>query len=121
MPVRVYVLVRGLSVIRTCGPDPGIVKPRKPLVCLFSAEVAKSFEARSRTKGGARMVCELLLSSVWLLFVVFWVETISVWLFLCLFYQDRAFYHWGDGVFADDPGQMLYMLSRVERSEHTQT
>ncbi|KAK3561343.1 hypothetical protein QTP86_030648 [Hemibagrus guttatus] len=59
-----------------------------------------------------RMVCELLLSSVWLLFVVFWVETISVWLFLCLFYQDRAFYHWGDGVFADDPGQMLYMLSR---------
>ncbi|KAK3531351.1 hypothetical protein QTP70_018154 [Hemibagrus guttatus] len=58
------------------------------------------------------MVCELLLSSVWLLFVVFWVETISVWLFLCLFYQDRAFYHWGDGVFADDPGQMLYMLSR---------
>ncbi|KAF7699709.1 hypothetical protein HF521_002667 [Silurus meridionalis] len=68
-----------------------------------------------------RMVCELLLSSVWLLFVVFWVETISVWLFLCLFYQDRAFYHWGDGVFADDPGQMLYMLSRSDRSIHTQT
>jgi len=67
------------------------------------------------------MVCELLLSSVWFLFVIFWMETISVWLFLCFFYQDRAFYHWGDGVFADDPGQMLYMLTRVDRSGEMQT
>lgn len=46
---------------------------------------------------GLRMVCELLLSSVWFLFVIFWLETISVWLFLCLYYQDRVFYHWGSG------------------------
>ncbi|KAG9342055.1 hypothetical protein JZ751_017051 [Albula glossodonta] len=68
------------------------------------------------------MVCELfLLSSVWFLFVIFWMETISVWLFLCNFYQDRAFYHWGDGVFADDPGHMLYMLGRVDGSGRIQT
>ncbi|KAJ7995547.1 hypothetical protein DPEC_G00245720 [Dallia pectoralis] len=68
-----------------------------------------------------RMVCELLLSSLWFLFVIFWVETISVWLFLCIFYQDRTFYHWGDGAFADDPGQMLYMLSRADPSVQMQT
>lgn len=44
-----------------------------------------------------RMVCELLLSCVWFLFVIFWLESISVWLFLCLYYQDRVFYHWGSG------------------------
>ncbi|XP_073178421.1 protein YIF1B isoform X3 [Lepidochelys kempii] len=44
-----------------------------------------------------RMACELfLLSSLWFLFVIFWMETISLWLFLCNFYQDRAFYHWGE-------------------------
>ncbi|KAG7243150.1 hypothetical protein INR49_016525 [Caranx melampygus] len=43
------------------------------------------------------MLCEVLLSSLWFLFVIFWVETISVWLFLSMFYQDIAFYHWGDG------------------------
>ncbi|MCI4385601.1 hypothetical protein PGIGA_G00052410 [Pangasianodon gigas] len=86
---------------------------RKPLL--------HSIGSREYNEEIIRMVCELLLSSVWLLFVVFWVETISVWLFLCLFYQDRAFYHWGDGVFADDPGQMIYMLSRSDRSVHTQT
>ncbi|KAK6295976.1 hypothetical protein J4Q44_G00336890 [Coregonus suidteri] len=72
-------------------------------------------------KRSPRMVCELLVSSLWFLFVIFWVETISVWLFLCIFYQDQAFYHWGDGVFADDPGQMLYMLSRVDPAGQMQT
>ncbi|KAJ8256604.1 hypothetical protein COCON_G00187560 [Conger conger] len=68
------------------------------------------------------MVCELfLLTSIWFLFVIFWMETISVWLFLCNFYQDRAFYHWGDGVFADDPGHMLYMLGRVDGSGQMHT
>ncbi|KAF7669249.1 hypothetical protein LDENG_00209300 [Lucifuga dentata] len=62
----------------------------------------------------SRMLCEVLLSSLWFLFVIFWVETISVWLFLCMFYQDRVFYHWGDGEFLDDPGQMIYMLNRVD-------
>ncbi|KAG5269462.1 hypothetical protein AALO_G00202300 [Alosa alosa] len=76
---------------------------------------------KRRIRLTVRMVCELLLSSVWFLFVIFWMETISVWLFLCFFYQDRAFYHWGDGVFADDPGQMLYMLTRVDRSGEMQT
>lgn len=67
------------------------------------------------------MVCELLLSSVWFLFVIFWLETISVWLFLCLYYQDRVFYHWGSGGFADDPDQLLYVLSRIDLSTHMQT
>ncbi|KAG1944184.1 hypothetical protein R3I93_003841 [Phoxinus phoxinus] len=67
------------------------------------------------------MVCELLLSSVWFLFVIFWLETISVWLFLCLYYQDRVFYHWGSGEFADDPDQFLYVLSRIDLSAHMQT
>ncbi|KAJ8369175.1 hypothetical protein SKAU_G00092030 [Synaphobranchus kaupii] len=72
--------------------------------------------------GRPMMVCELfLLTSVWFLFVIFWMETISVWLFLCNFYQDRAFYHWGDGVFADDPGHMLYMLGRVDESGRMHT
>lgn len=65
------------------------------------------------------MLCEVLLSTLWFLFVIFWVETISVWLFLSMFYQDRAFYHWGDGVYTDDPGQMIYLLSRVDI--HVQT
>ncbi|KAF4104522.1 hypothetical protein G5714_015509 [Onychostoma macrolepis] len=70
---------------------------------------------------GVRMVCELLLSSLWFLFVVFWLESISVWLFLCLYYQDRVFYHWGSGEFADDPDQLLYVLSRIDLSAHMQT
>ncbi|KAJ1108187.1 hypothetical protein NDU88_005569, partial [Pleurodeles waltl] len=59
----------------------------------------------------ATMACELfLLSSIWFLFVIFWMETISVWLFLCNFYQDRAFYHWGERIFVNDPGHMLYVF-----------
>lgn len=74
------------------------------------------------TSGRPMMVCELfLLTSIWFLFVIFWMETISVWLFLCNFYQDRAFYHWGDGVFADDPGHMLYMLGSMEGSDQAHT
>ncbi|KAM7134072.1 uncharacterized protein RBU57_017695 [Macrochelys suwanniensis] len=57
------------------------------------------------------MACELfLLSSLWVLFVIFWMETISLWFFLCNFYQDRAFYHWGERVFVSDPGHMLYVF-----------
>ncbi|MEQ2307755.1 hypothetical protein AMECASPLE_021458 [Ameca splendens] len=66
------------------------------------------------------MLCEILLSSLWFLFVIFWAETISVWLFLSIFYQDQAFYHWGDGVFADDPGEIIYMLSRADNSAETE-
>ncbi|KAJ8280678.1 hypothetical protein GJAV_G00057680 [Gymnothorax javanicus] len=74
------------------------------------------------TSGRPMMVCELfLLTSIWFLFVIFWMETISVWLFLCNFYQDRAFYHWGDGVFADDPGHMLYMLGSMDGSGQAHT
>ncbi|KAL3057535.1 hypothetical protein OYC64_007908 [Pagothenia borchgrevinki] len=66
------------------------------------------------------MLCEVLLSSLWFLFVIFWVETIGVWLFLSMFYQDRAFYYWGDGVFADDPGQMINMFSRADNDMQTE-
>ncbi|XP_053865752.1 protein YIF1B isoform X3 [Malaclemys terrapin pileata] len=60
-----------------------------------------------------RMACELfLLSSLWFLFVIFWMETISLWFFLCNFYQDRVFYHWGERVFVSDPGHMLYIFVR---------
>lgn len=64
------------------------------------------------------MLCELLFSSLWFLFVIFWVETISVWLFLSMFYQDRALYNWGEGGFTDDSGEMAYMLQRID--EHIQ-
>ncbi|KAG9472986.1 hypothetical protein GDO78_015614 [Eleutherodactylus coqui] len=43
------------------------------------------------------MVCEFfLLSSIWFVVVIFWMETISMWLFLCHLFQDRAMYQWGD-------------------------
>ncbi|KAM7399156.1 hypothetical protein PAMP_018444 [Pampus punctatissimus] len=54
----------------------------------------------------SRMLCEVLLSSLWFIFVFFWVETISVWLFLSMYYQDQAFYHWGDGVDTHIPREM---------------
>ncbi|KAM9113278.1 uncharacterized protein ACDP82_020030 isoform 1-T3 [Pangshura tecta] len=57
------------------------------------------------------MACELfLLSSLWFLFLIFWMETISLWLFLCNFYQDRTFYQWGERVLVSDPGHLLYIF-----------
>ncbi|XP_075771632.1 protein YIF1B isoform X2 [Pelodiscus sinensis] len=60
-----------------------------------------------------RMACELfLLSSLWFLFLIFWMETISLWLFLCTVSQARAFHHWGGRVLVSDPSHVLYVLVR---------
>ncbi|TRY58074.1 hypothetical protein DNTS_022715 [Danionella cerebrum] len=58
------------------------------------------------------MVCDLVLSSVWLLFLIFWLESISVWLFLCLCFQDRTvLLPWGSGDSFGDSEHFLYLLS----------
>ncbi|MEE6491191.1 hypothetical protein FKM82_016122 [Ascaphus truei] len=60
------------------------------------------------------MVCELfLLSSVWFVIVIFWMETISMWLFLCHLFQDRALYQWGERIYINHPDQMVYIIISV--------
>ncbi|XP_073455091.1 uncharacterized protein [Aquarana catesbeiana] len=57
------------------------------------------------------MVCEFfLLSSIWFVVVIFWMETISMWLFLCHLFQDRAMYQWGDRIYVSHPDQIMYVI-----------
>lgn len=71
--------------------------PLSAILQFFIVPDFKSYVCVCFSSLKSRMLCEVLLSSLWFLFVIFWVETISVWLFLSMFYQDRAIYHWGDG------------------------
>ncbi|KAG8448736.1 hypothetical protein GDO86_015705 [Hymenochirus boettgeri] len=57
------------------------------------------------------MVCEFfLLSSIWFVVVIFWMETISMWLFLCHVFQDRAMYQWGERIYITHPDQIMYII-----------
>ncbi|KAG8545354.1 hypothetical protein GDO81_021043 [Engystomops pustulosus] len=61
------------------------------------------------------MVCEFfLLSSIWFVVVIFWMETISMWLFLCHLFQDRSMHQWGDRIYVAHPDQIMYIIIRVD-------
>ncbi|OCT67984.1 hypothetical protein XELAEV_18039280mg [Xenopus laevis] len=61
------------------------------------------------------MVCEFfLLSSIWFVVVIFWMETISMWLFLCHLFQDRAMYQWGERIYISNPDQNMYIIITVD-------
>ncbi|CAJ0940396.1 unnamed protein product, partial [Ranitomeya imitator] len=91
------------------------VKTQKGLKNRSDMDCQRSVGVSAPASGweGGRMVCEFfLLSSIWFVVVIFWMETISMWLFLCHLFQDRAMYQWGDRIYVTHPDQIMYIIIR---------